>query len=188
MNPIAEFLSWYEEAVRAGVPRPEVMALATSNDGRPSVRMVLYRGLSGEGLRFFTNYESRKGRALAVNPFAAACFYWDAMGRQVRVEGRVERLDAVECDEYFHARPRGHQLGAWASRQSAPQSHEEVLARYAEAERRFEGQEVPRPAYWGGYRIVPSTIELWQEQESRLHQRTLYVRGAEGWRREELGP
>ncbi len=190
MNPIDDFMKLYAEAVAAGLPQPEAMALGTCTDGRPAVRIVLFRGISGGGLRFFTNYESRKGRELAANPHAAATFYWEPLGRQVRFEGRVERLDAAESDEYFHARPRGHQIGAWASLQSTAMSHAEVVARYEALERQHEGKEVPRPPHWGGFRLVPDLVEIWTSEPNRLHRRVAYRRAGAGgeWVAEELAP
>jgi pyridoxamine 5'-phosphate oxidase len=190
-DPLALFRGWFDEAAAAGVEEPEIMALATATpDGQPSVRYVLYRGVSGEGIRFFTNFESRKGAELARNPRAAVVFLWNAPGlrHQIRIEGRIERLPPEESDAYFVSRPRGHRLAALASPQSRPISHAELLARYAELERTHEGKDVPRPAHWGGYRLVPDVVERWIAQENRLHRRTRYQRRAGGWLVEELGP
>jgi len=189
LDPLALFERWYEEAVRAGLAEPDAMALATATpDGRPSVRFVLYRGLSGGGLRFFTNFGSRKGGELAANPRAAAVFYWDVLGRQVRVEGRVERVSDAEADAYFASRPRGHQLAAVASPQSRPIRHEELRARYAALEAEHAGRDVARPATWGGYRLIPDRFELWTRVEFRLHQRVAYTLGPDGWSEEQIGP
>jgi pyridoxamine 5'-phosphate oxidase len=189
MNPIDLFASWFEEAVRAGVHEPEVMALATATpDGRPSLRFVLYRGLSGDGLRFFTNLESRKAGELLANGRAAAAFHWAPQKRQVRIEGAVERLGPEEDDAYFAARPRGHQLAAWASPQSRPIARAALEARYAELERQHAGKPVPRPPFWGGFRIVPDRIELWSNRDNRLHERTVYVREGGSWRQDVLAP
>ena len=195
MNPINEFLNWFEEARAAGVPEPAAMALATCVDNRPSVRMVLYRGVSAGALRFFTNYESRKGRELEANAHAAAVFHWEPLRRQVRFEGSVERLPAVESDQYFAARPRGHQLGAWASRQSEPMTEAELRSRYGEAEERFAGGPVLRPPHWGGYRLLPVAVELWTGREDRMHERARYEMiaptdeaGEVDWRVTRLGP
>lgn len=188
-DALVAFALWYDEAAAAGVPTPEVMALATATPaGRPSVRYVLYRGRSGDGLRFFTNFQSRKGAELTANPFAAAAFHWPLQGRQVRLEGRVERLDDAEADAYFAARPRGHQLGAWASPQSQPVMYDDLVARYAALEQQYSGGTVPRPPHWGGYRLIPDQVELWQDQANRLHKRTLYLRSAAGWTTQVLGP
>jgi pyridoxamine 5'-phosphate oxidase len=194
LDPLALFRDWFDGAVAAGVPEPEVMALATAtHDGRPSVRYVLYRGCSAEGIRFFTNLESRKGDELRSNPRAAVAFFWTAPGlrQQIRMEGRIERLDAAEDDAYFTSRPRGHRLAAWASPQSRPIEHAALLERYADLERTHQGREVPRPAHWGGFRLVPDLVELWVAQDNRLHLRTRYRRagkGGEAWTVEELGP
>jgi pyridoxamine 5'-phosphate oxidase len=188
-SPLDLFQRWFEEARAAGEPQPETMALATATpDGRPSVRFVLYRGHSDEGLRFFTNYESRKSDELAANAAAAVAFYWHAIGRQVRVEGRVRRLEAAESDAYFSARPRGSQLAAWASPQSRPLAYAVLEARYAELEASYEGRPVPRPPFWGGFLLVPERIELWEGRAFRLHQRMVYTRLGDGWRTEELAP
>jgi pyridoxamine 5'-phosphate oxidase len=189
-DPIALFTRWFEEA-SAALREADAMALATATpDGRPSVRYVLFRGMSEGGLRFFTNLDSRKGEDLAANPRAAATFYWPP-ARQVRLEGRIEKLSAAEDDAYFAARPRGHQLAALASPQSRPIDYQELLARYAALDVAHAGAPVPRPARWGGFRLVPDRIELWQRKENRLHERTAYLRDAQaegGWRLESLGP
>jgi pyridoxamine 5'-phosphate oxidase len=189
MNPVEQLSGWLEEARAAGEHEPEAMALATATaDGRPSVRYVLCRGLSSGGLRFFTNFEGRKAVELDANPHAAVVFLWQRTGKQVRFEGRVERLGDAEADEYFGSRPRGHQLAAWASPQSRPIARVELELRRDEAERRFAGKAVPRPSFWGGYRLVPEAVELWQRGNDRLHRRTLWMRDGEGWREYELGP
>lgn len=164
--------------------------LATATpDGRPSARVVLVKGADERGFVFYTNLTSRKARELAANPQAALCFYWPASGWQLRVEGTVEPVDAAEADAYFATRPRGSQLGAWASRQSEPLgSREELLERFRDAESRFAGGDVPRPELWGGYRLAAARIELWEARDDRLHVRTLYERTAEGWRQTTLYP
>jgi pyridoxamine 5'-phosphate oxidase len=190
-DPLALFREWYDQAVAAGVTEPEAMALASASpDGRPSVRYVLYRGVSGGGIRFFTNLESRKGGELIGNPRAAVVFFWTAPGlrQQIRIEGHVEKLPADEDDTYFASRPRGHQLAALASPQSRPIPHDQLLARYAELERTHQGRPVPRPPHWGGFRLVPDQIERWIAQDNRLHRRTRYLRQPSGWLVEELGP
>ncbi|XXR54190.1 pyridoxamine 5'-phosphate oxidase [Sorangium sp. So ce385] len=166
------------------------MTLATADaSGRPSARMVLLKGIDDRGFVFFTNYESRKSMEIAANPFAALCIHWAKAAEQVRVEGRIERVSDAESDAYFETRPRGSQIGAWASRQSAPlPSREALLERVREIEARFEGGPVPRPPFWGGYRVVPERIEFWRGQESRLHDRVVYLRDGDGWRVERLYP
>ncbi|WP_441292861.1 pyridoxamine 5'-phosphate oxidase [Sorangium sp. KYC3313] len=166
------------------------MTLATADaSGRPSARMVLLKGIDDRGFVFFTNYESRKSTDLAANPFAALCIHWAKAAEQIRVEGRIERVSDAESDAYFETRGRGSQIGAWASRQSAPlPSREALLERVREIERRFEGRPVPRPEFWGGYRVVPERVEFWYGQENRLHDRVVYVRHGDGWRVERLYP
>lgn len=166
------------------------MTLATVDpSGRPSARMVLLKGIDDRGFVFFTNYASRKAADLEANPFAALCIHWAKAAEQIRVEGRVERLSDAESDAYFATRPRGSQIGAWASRQSAPlPSRERLIERVREIEARFDGRPVPRPAFWGGYRVVPERVELWRGQESRLHDRVVHVRDGDGWRVERLYP
>jgi pyridoxamine 5'-phosphate oxidase len=166
------------------------VALATADAaGAPSVRMVLLKAVDARGFVFFTNYDSRKARELQDNPRAALCFFWPSLVTQVRVEGVVERVAAAESDAYFATRPKDSQLAAWASRQSAPvASREELLARYAEAAARFEGGPVPRPPFWGGYRLDPDRIEFWRADVARLHHRTCFLRGASSWEVEILQP
>jgi pyridoxamine 5'-phosphate oxidase len=189
-DPITEFQNAVERAQSHQVDTAPV-ALATADaGGRPSVRMVLLRGADASGFVFHTNYNSRKGRDLDANPHAALCFHWVALDEQIRVEGRVERLPDAESDEYFRSRPRGSQLGAWASAQSEVLPTRETLEeQYRDVERRFEGQDViPRPPFWGGYRLVPDRIEFWYGRPDRLHDRVSYTREAEGWRIERLYP
>ncbi|KYF98774.1 pyridoxine/pyridoxamine 5'-phosphate oxidase [Sorangium cellulosum] len=166
------------------------MTLATADaSGRPSARMVLLKGIDDRGFVFFTNYESRKSMEIVANPFAALCIHWAKAAEQVRVEGRIERVSDAESDAYFETRPRGSQIGAWASRQSALlPSREALLERVREIEARFEGGPVPRPPFWGGFRVVPERIEFWRGQESRLHDRVVYLRDGDGWRVERLYP
>ena len=188
-NPITEFLSAIERAERRQVDTAPV-ALATADaSGQPSVRMVLLRGVDERGFVFHTNYESRKARELDENPRAALCVHWHSLEEQIRIEGRVERLGDDESDAYFRSRPRGSQLGAWASRQSAPLASRETLEQeYREVERRFAGRDVPRPPFWGGYRLVPNQIEFWFGRPDRLHDRLLYVRDGDAWKIERLYP
>lgn len=188
-NPITEFLNAIERASNRHVDTAPV-ALATADaDGRPSVRMVLLRGVDERGFVFHTNYNSRKSRDLTANPYAALCFHWHTLEEQIRVEGRVQRLGDEESDAYFRTRPRGSQLGAWASNQSAVLASRETLEEeYREIERRFEGAVVPRPPFWGGYRLVPEVIEFWFGRPDRLHDRLRYTRRRSGWSIERLYP
>jgi len=169
---------------------PATATLATVDaQGAPSARMVLLRGADAEGFSFFTNYDSRKALELDSSGRAALCFFWFWLGQQVRVEGPVARVSADESDAYFASRPRGSQIGAWASQQSRPlASRAELEARYREAEARYEGRDVPRPSHWGGYRLRPDRIEFWSEGQFRLHDRWLFTRAPDGWRRQRLYP
>ncbi len=191
VDPIDLFRRWYGEAVRAAVARPDAMALATAGpDGRPAVRMVLLSSFDERGFVFHTNYRSRKGEEIAASPWVALALWWETLARQVRIEGAAERTGAAESDAYFAGRPRGSQLGAWASDQSAPIPDRASLdARLAKAERRYVGGPVPRPPHWGGYRVVPDSIEFWAGRENRLHDRIRYRRGEAGdWLAERLAP
>ena len=189
-DPLRQFQRWFDEARDAGIVAPESMALATATpDGRPSVRMVLLKGADEAGFAFHTNYESRKGGELEANPHASLLFHWQPLGRQLRVEGRVERVPAEESEAYFRSRPLGSRLAAWASPQSRPLADRDELERlYAEAAARFPGEEVPRPPHWGGFRLVPDAYEFWQHAANRLHDRIRYERAADGWKRERLAP
>ncbi|MGI8606003.1 MAG: pyridoxamine 5'-phosphate oxidase [Gaiellaceae bacterium] len=189
-DPMEQFARWFDEARALGPPLPEAMTLATSDaDGRPSARIVLLHGVEASGFVFHTNYESRKGRELDANPWAALVLYWQPLGRQVRVEGSVERVSEQESAQYFRTRPRGGQLGAWASRQSEPIESREVLEeRVRELGREHEGRKIPLPPFWGGYRLRPDRIELWQHGEDRLHDRFRYERRDGGWTLERLAP
>jgi pyridoxamine 5'-phosphate oxidase len=188
-NPITEYLSAVEQAAARGVDTAPV-ALATADArGRPSVRMVLLRGADEHGFVFHTNYTSRKARDLVENPYAAICVHWHAIEEQIRIEGTVERLGDRESDEYFATRPRGSQIGAWASRQSERlESREHLEEGYRAVEQRFAGGPVPRPPFWGGFRLVPEQIEFWFGRADRLHDRLLYVREGDGWKIERLYP
>jgi pyridoxamine 5'-phosphate oxidase len=189
-DPLEQFRRWYADAERAGIRMPSAMALATaSGDGAPSLRMVLLKGADEEGFVFFTGYASRKAEDLEDNPRAALLFYWDPLGRQVRVEGPVARVEASESDAYFATRPRGAQLAASASRQTAVlASRDELDRRAAELATEHEGAEVPRPEHWGGYRLMPETYEFWQHREDRLHDRLRYRRDDGHWVVERLSP
>lgn len=189
-DPITRLARWIQEAGGGNRIEAVAMCLATVGPGnRPSARMVLLRGLDGRGLRFFTSYESRKGRELADNPFAAAVLYWPWMERQARIEGVVSALSESESDEYFTSRPRGHQLAAWASDQSAPIESGAVLEeRFAHFEQRFEDEEVPRPHSWGGYLLTPSYFEFWEGRPNRMHERIEYKRSANDWETARLQP
>ncbi|WP_457030361.1 pyridoxamine 5'-phosphate oxidase [Kitasatospora sp. P5_F3] len=190
-EPVAQFTEWFHQAVDAGVTEPNAMVLSTADaQGRPSSRTVLLKGYDRRGFVFFTNYGSRKGSELAVNPWASLLFPWISISRQVVVGGRVEKVGRDETAAYFRTRPHGSQLGAWASEQSSPVSSREVLEqRYAELDRRYpEGEGVPVPPFWGGYRVVPETVEFWQGRENRLHDRLRYLAEGGGWRVERLCP
>jgi pyridoxamine 5'-phosphate oxidase len=189
-SPWPELLRLLGRARRAGHPDPEAMALATSGRaGRPSVRMVLLRGIDARGLLFFTNYRSRKGRELERRPWAAVVLYWPQIQRQVRVEGRVRRLTPRESDAYFATRPREARLAAWASEQSSPiRGRGVLLARFRAMRARYGGLEVPRPPHWGGFLLIPDAFEFWAARTHRLHDRVRYARRAGRWRRERLAP
>jgi pyridoxamine 5'-phosphate oxidase len=189
-HPLARVREWFEEAAASGLVEAERMALATASpDGRPSVRIVLLKGIDDDGIRFYTNYGSRKGRELDANPRAAATLYWQPLQRAVRLEGPVERLTSEESDAYFATRPRGAQVGAWASAQGTVLSDRaELDDRVRATEERFP-DEVPRPDYWGGYRLRPDALEFWQGRPDRLHEREHFLLGPDGtWRAEQLSP
>jgi pyridoxamine 5'-phosphate oxidase len=189
-DPIEQFRRWFDEALAANLHEPNAMTLATATpDGRPSARIVLLKGFDARGFVFYTNFEGRKGEELAANPRAALVLYWGELERQVRIEGRVSRVPDEESDAYFEGRPRGSQLGAWASEQSRPARDRGVLEeRLRELEAEYGDREVPRPPFWGGYRVEPEVIEFWQGRENRLHDRLRYRRSDEGWKVERLQP
>jgi len=189
-DPIVEFRRWFQHAVDAKLPTVNAMTLATVDDrGRPAARIVLLKEVDDRGFVFFTNYESRKGRDLAAHPVAALCLFWEPLHRQVRVEGAIEKVDAAASDEYFAQRPRGSQIGSIASPQSRPIAERaELERRVAEVERALGTGEPARPPHWGGYRLVPDMVELWQGQPSRLHDRVRYLRDRDGWVRDRLAP
>jgi pyridoxamine 5'-phosphate oxidase len=189
-DPIEQFRKWFDEALAADLHEPNAMTLATATpDGKPSARIVLLKGFDARGFVFYTNYEGRKGRELAENPRAALVFYWGELERQVRVEGHVWRVLEEESDAYYASRPRGSRLGAWASAQSRSVERRELVEeRLRELEREYTGREVPRPPFWGGYRVEPEEIEFWQGRENRLHDRLVYRWSSDGWRIERLQP
>lgn len=192
-DPIALFSQWLNEAAQGEPHDANAMALATVDaDGQPSVRMVLLKGHDADGFVFYTNEESRKGQALAANPRAALLFHWKSLRRQVRIEGRVERVDDATADAYFASRPRDSQIGAWASDQSRPMAgRAEFLGRIAKYAAKYAIGAVPRPPHWGGFRVVPERIEFWVDRKSRLHERTIYLPDASapgGWRTETIYP
>ncbi len=192
-DPIRQFEHWFEQALEAQLPEPNAMTLATVGpDGRPSARIVLIKGVDARGFTFFTNYESRKGRELAHQPYACLLFHWIELERQVRIEGRVTQVDPAESDAYFHTRPPASRIGAWASEQSRViESRAVIERREAEFIAQF-GDTPPRPPQWGGYRLAPDRIEYWQGRPSRLHDRIRYVRDDDhpgrSWRIERLAP
>jgi len=189
-EPVEQFRRWFEEALAAGLHEPNAMIVATASpDGLPSARVVLLKGFDDRGFVFYTNYEGRKGRELEENPRAALLFYWGELERQVRIEGTASRVSEEESDAYYAGRPRGSRLGALASEQSRVVGSREVLeGRIRTLEAEYEGRDVPRPAFWGGYRVEPEAVEFWQGRENRLHDRLVYRRGDGGWKMERLQP
>jgi len=189
-NPIDLFGEWYRAASETGMLLPEAMTLATvSEQGVPSARMVLLKSFDEGGFTFYTNYGSRKALELEANPRAALVIHWALLQRQVRIEGSVMRVSEKESDSYFATRPRGSQLGAWASDQSTDlPDRSRLVERFRESKARFEGASVPRPPYWGGFRVAPERMEFWQGRSDRLHDRLVFVRGDGGWDVSRLYP
>ena len=189
-DPFVQFRQWFDAALSAGLPEPNAMHLSTiTADGHPDGRIVLLKDVSETGFVFYTNYESRKGRELTDHPFASLTFFYPELERQIRIEGRVEKVSAGESDAYFSSRPRGSQIGAWVSHQSEVIENRDVLeTRQHELEVRFAGQPVPRPPYWGGFRVVPTALEFWQGRPSRLHDRIRYRLENGSWLIERLSP
>jgi pyridoxamine 5'-phosphate oxidase len=189
-DPVAQFRAWFAQALAAGLAEPNAMTLATCTpDGRPSARVVLLKALDERGFAFFTSYDGRKARELAANPRASLVFYWAELERQVRVEGGVERTSEADSDAYFESRPRGSQLGAWSSEQSRVVANRAVLEeRVVELEAKYANGPVPRPPFWGGFRVRPEAVEFWQGRSSRLHDRLRYRRDGTRWVIERLCP
>ena len=190
-DPFRQFDAWLDDVFKANLPDPNAMTLATIGaDGQPAARIVLLKGFSRDGFVFHTNYESRKGRELAENPYAAACFWWSELDRQVRIEGTAERLSDEESDAYFETRPRESQLAAWTSKQSRTlKDRRELEQRFTDVTSRYKDKSVPRPPHWGGFRIRPTVIEFWQGRQQRLHDRLRYRLDDEGnWVLERLSP
>lgn len=190
LNPVDQFRRWFDEALAASLHEPNAMIVATATAaGQPSARTVLLKGFDERGFVFYTNYEGGKAQDISENPHVAVLFYWGELERQVRIEGLVESTTAEESDAYFASRPRGSQLGAWASEQSRGVVDRATLeGRLSEVEKRFEGLEIPRPPFWGGYRVAPESFEFWQGRENRLHDRLVYRRSNGGWEIERLQP
>jgi len=188
-NAIVQFEKWFEEAIQSKVLEPTAVNLATvSSDGKPSARIVLLKGLEDDAFLFYTNYESQKGKELADNPFAALTFFWPELERQVRITGIVGKVSEETSEKYFHSRPRKSQLGAWASKQSTVVKKREIITNFLQKYIAEFAHEVPKPPFWGGYRLIPDTIEFWQGRPSRLHDRIRYTKEADDWIIERLAP
>lgn len=189
-DPIVQFTSWFDEALKAKIAEPNVMTVATvAADHRPSARIVLLKDVDERGFTWFTNYQSRKASELAQRPYAALVFYWGELERQIRIEGRVEQVSAEESETYFHSRPLQSRLGALASAQSQPIADRAALEEQFRKANEQYGDQPPRPAHWGGYRLIPDRIEFWQGRPSRLHDRILYTKQQNGgWQRQRLQP
>ena len=190
-DPVKQFDKWFKEALKASVPEPNAMTLATAtSDGRPSARIVLLKGYTSDGFVFYTNYLSRKGKELTKNPLAALVFFWESLERQVRIEGTIEKLSREQSEAYFHSRPKGSQIGALASPQSQEISGREILDdKMQQLEAEYADKEVPKPSYWGGYIVKPRLIEFWQGRSSRLHDRIVYKKtDNKNWKIVRLAP
>lgn len=189
-HPVKLFKRWFDEAVKSDVTEPNAMALATvTESGTPNVRMVLLKGIRDHSITFFTNFESRKGEELRANPVAACTFWWGELERQVRISGKVQKLTEAESEDYFRSRPRDFQIGAWASDQSRPvENREALIENYKALEKKFEGKEIPKPDYWGGFEILLQSLEFWQGRPARMHDRILYQHSAGKWNRQRLAP
>ncbi|MBE2289147.1 MAG: pyridoxamine 5'-phosphate oxidase [Chitinophagaceae bacterium] len=189
-DPIAFFSKWFKEAESARITEINAMTLATADaQNRPHARIVLLKGLDERGFVFFTNYDSAKGQHIAENPNVSLLFFWKELERQVRIDGRIEKVPGEESDIYFHSRPEGSRLGAWASPQSREIPHRNILElNYSKYEAEFSGVQIPRPAHWGGYIVIPERIEFWQGRSSRMHDRILFKRNGAAWHRSRLAP
>ena len=189
-HPISQFLNWYETAEKADIRQPEAMTLATATrNGTPSARIVLYKGLNQKGFKFFTNYQSRKSRELTANPKAALVFYWPSLNRQIRIEGKVQKLTRFESDEYWMSRPRESRIGAIASKQSSVIRNRDVLEKkIAELSVKYSEKDIPRPKNWGGYCLIPNRFEFWLLGDYRLHDRFLYQKRGKKWAFYRLAP
>ncbi|GAB3343328.1 pyridoxamine 5'-phosphate oxidase [Marivirga atlantica] len=188
-NPLIQFRKWFDEAISSQVLEPNAMNLATIKKDRVSSRIVLLKDLDAQGFVFYTNYESQKGQQMANNQNVALTFFWPELERQVRIEGVVEKVSVKESTAYFHSRPRGSQIGAWVSHQSNTINSREFLEqRQEEYQSQFEGKEVPKPEYWGGYRVIPNLLEFWQGRSSRLHDRIQFEKVNNDWKIERLSP
>lgn len=189
-NPIDQFTEWFQQALSAELLDANAMTLATaSKDGHPSARIVLLKGVEETGFQFYTNYSSRKGQELTENPHAALCFFWPSLERQVRIEGRVKKLSRATSEEYFKQRPRESRLGAWASNQSSKVDSREVLEKkFEEVRKKFEGEEIPLPDFWGGFVLQPERVEFWQGRKGRMHDRICYEKQNDGWNIFRLSP
>ena len=187
-SPFEQFGLWFEQALEQNVPEPTTMTLATADaQGRPSARIVLLKGFDEAGFVFYTNYNSRKGQDLAVQPWASLNFFWQPLERQVRINGLIDKVSAQESDEYFHSRPLGSRLGAWVSAQSQPTTLAALEANTAAVQQKY-GEQPPRPPHWGGYRLKPEYFEFWQGRPSRLHDRLTYQRSGTSWALERISP
>ena len=189
-DPVVQFQEWFDEAVKRNIEKADAFSLATATkNGVPSVRIMLFKGFNEKGLRFFTNFESAKGNVIKENPRCAILFFWGPIDRQVRIDGVVERLSAKEEDKYWASRPRGSQIGAYASTQSREIANREYLEqRCVEVEKKFSGRDIPRPEFWGGFVLIPERFEFWEGLPNRLHDRIIYTRSGKTWKKTRLAP